>query len=382
MRIAMIGPFGLHPNKTMQSRALPLARALVQRGHTVQLFLPPWQTPQEANRCWTDAGVTLRNIPLRGGVPGIMRRLLQETLAWQPEVVHSFKPKAYSGLAAWWLWQFRRTHLRLVTDCDDWEGWGGWNERAPYSAAQKLLFAWQENWGMRHCHALTVASRQLQRLAWSRGVPRARVLYLPNGAGIAPTAQPAAQMSQPAPPTLLLYSRLFEFDLNKLVRVLAGVKTAVPHLAILSIGTGLFAADAAHLQRQFAAAGLLEAVQDKGWVAESDLPALLSRADVGLYLMDESLLNRAKCPVKLADMIALGLPVVAEAVGQVTEYVQHGVNGRLRPSGDEAGLIADLVELLRNPAERARLGENGRRHYAAHFAWEKAAAKVEQVYGG
>lgn len=380
MRIAMIGPFGLHPNKTMQSRALPLARALAQRGHTVQLFMPPWQTPQEANRRWTEAGVTLRYISLRGGVSGVTRRLLQETLAWRPDVVHSFKPKAYSGLAAWWLWQFGRGWLRLVTDCDDWEGWGGWNERAPYSPAQKLLFAWQENWGMRHCHTLTVASRQLQKLAWSRGMPRARVLYLPNGAGIAPMTLGKRQLGQPERPTLLLYSRLFEFDINKLVRVLAGVKTAVPHLTILSIGTGLFTAHATQLRQQFAAARLLETVIDKGWVAEDELPALLASADVGIYLMEESLLNRAKCPVKLADMIALGLPVVAEAVGQVTEYVRHGVNGRLRPSGDEAGLTADLVELLQNPAACACLGENGRRHYATHFAWENAAEKVEQVY--
>ncbi len=107
MRIAMIGPFGLHPNKTMDSRALGLARALVPRGHAVQIFMPPWQTPAEADRRWLVDGVELRYVPLRGGVPGITARLLREVLAWQPDVVHSFKPKAYSGLVAWWLWQFR-----------------------------------------------------------------------------------------------------------------------------------------------------------------------------------------------------------------------------------------------------------------------------------
>jgi hypothetical protein len=49
MRIAMIGPFGFHPNKTMHSRALGLARPLVERGHQVAIFMPPWQTPAEAN---------------------------------------------------------------------------------------------------------------------------------------------------------------------------------------------------------------------------------------------------------------------------------------------------------------------------------------------
>ena len=375
----MIGPFGLHPNKTMASRALGLARALVARGHAVQIFMPPWQIPTEADRHWQVDGVLLRYVPLGGGVPGITRLLLREVLAWQPDVVHSFKPKAYSGLAMWWLWQFRRERLRLVTDCDDWEGWGGWNDLAPYPLGQKLLFAWQERWGMTHAHALTVASRELQRLAWSRGAARQQVVYLPNGAGIEEW-KTKNKKQKTERPLLLLYSRLFEFDVGRLVRILVGVRTAVPDLAILSVGTGLYADDAAQLQAQFAAAGLLDAVTDVGWVDVGELPALLSTADVGIYLMEQSLLNRAKCPVKLADMIAAGLPVVAEAVGQVPEYVLQGQNGLLRRSGDEAGLVADLVYLLQNRKERERMGENGRAHYAAHFSWDKAAEHVEACY--
>jgi hypothetical protein len=137
MRIAMVGPFGLQPNQTMRSRALGAARPLAARGHQVSLFMPPWQTPEAADSRWEEDGVTLRYTPLRGGVAGITRALLRETLAWRPDVVHCFKPKAYSGLTAWWLWQFYRRRLRLVVDSDDWEGWGGWNELAPYTRAQK-----------------------------------------------------------------------------------------------------------------------------------------------------------------------------------------------------------------------------------------------------
>ena len=114
MRIAMIGPFGLHPKQTMRSRALGLARPLVARGHAVRLLMPPWETPDEAGRTWAEDGVALRYVPLRGGVPGIARALVRETLAWEPDVVHAFKPKAYSGLAAEWLWRFHRDRLRLV----------------------------------------------------------------------------------------------------------------------------------------------------------------------------------------------------------------------------------------------------------------------------
>ncbi|MBE2225334.1 MAG: glycosyltransferase, partial [Anaerolineae bacterium] len=88
MRIAMVGPFGFHPNKTMRSRALGLARPLSAQGHTVQIFMPPWHTPDKADQTWQEDGVTLRYVPLKGGTPGITRQLVHELLTWQPDVVH------------------------------------------------------------------------------------------------------------------------------------------------------------------------------------------------------------------------------------------------------------------------------------------------------
>ena len=392
MRIAMVGPFGFHPNKTMHSRALGLARALVRRGHDVQIFMPPWQTPAEADRTWTEDGVGVRYVPLRGGIPGITRRLVQEVLRWQPQIVHHFKPKAYSGLVARWLWQFHRRRLRLVTDSDDWEGWGGWNNLAPYSPAQRHFFARQEQWGMRHCHRLTVASRALQTLAWSLGVPPEQVVYLPNGSGIEKYAVSGNQLSAKQVlekreelgagqrPLLLLYSRLFEFDSARLVAVLRGVQTAVPDVAVLAVGAGLYDADSAQFRAQLAAADLQDRVIDAGWVETAVLPPLLRTADAAIYLMEDTLLNRTKCPVKLADLLMLGIPVVAEAVGQVPEYVVHGQTGLLHPTGDVAGLTAGLVRLLQNPKQRQRFGNQARAHYDANFTWNVLAERLERVY--
>jgi glycosyltransferase involved in cell wall biosynthesis len=399
MRIAMIGPFGLRPNQTMRRRALGLARPLVQRGHQVALFMPPWQTPAEADRRWQEDSVEIRYIPLAGkrAFPGstlaVARRLIRETLAWQPDVVHCFKPKAYSGLVAWWLWQFHRRRLRLVTDTDDWEGWGGWNEVAPYTHIQKRFFAWQERWGFRHCHALTVASRALQSIAWSQGVPSQRVVYVPNGPGISRQAvvgnEGAAadwkrrqELGLGERPTVLLYSRLFEFDTERLVAILAGVKTAVPDVAVLAVGAGLYDTDERQFRQQLAEASLQEAIVDLGWVEAEALPDTLAAADVGIYLMDDTLLNRTKCPVKLADILYLGVPVVAEAVGQVPEYVVQDRSGLLRPSGDVAGITADLVHLLQDTAERERLATGAKRHIVTHFSWQRLSELVEHAYVG
>jgi glycosyltransferase involved in cell wall biosynthesis len=384
MRIAMVGPFGFHPNKTMRSRALPLARELVQRGHQVAIYMPPWQTSHEAGRSWTEDGVAVHYVRLSGGSPGTTTRLVRQVLADRPDVVHCFKPKAYSGLVAWWLWYFHRQRLHLVTDTDDWEGWGGWNERAPYSPLQKRFFAWQERWGLRHCHRLTVASRTLQSLAWARGVPPERVLYLPNGPGVEPfsgsVAQRRVELGLADRPVLLVYSRFFEFDTGRLVAVLQEVQRKVPDVAVLLVGMSLFAGDGVALGEQLAAAGLRDRIVDLGWLDEEALPATLAAADVGLYLMDDSLLNRTKCPVKLADMLQVGLPVVGEAVGQVSEYVVHRQTGLLHGSGDVAGLAEGVAELLQNAAERQRLSAAARVHLETHFSWPRLAAVALEAY--
>ena len=392
MRIAMLGPFGLHPKQTMRSRALGLARPLVARGHAVRLFMPPWETPDEAGRTWAEDGVELRYVPLRGGLPGITRALVREALAWRPDVAHAFKPKAYSGLAAEWLWRFHRRRVRLVLDSDDWEGAGGWNDLAGYSRLQRRFFARQERYGLSHAHAVTVASRTLQSLAWSLGVPRDRVRYVPNGPGIPRRAVSSeeraaarARLGLGQRPAVLVYSRLFEFDTARLVAVLAGVRAEVGDVAVLLVGAGLMAADSARFRQQLAAAGLSEAVIDAGWVELAALPATLAAADVGLYLMDDTLLNRAKCPVKLADMLAAGVPVVAEAVGQTAEYVRDGQTGARCAAGDVAGVVAATVALLRERGCMGAVllggwGDAARREVWARFGWDVLATDVEKLY--
>jgi glycosyltransferase involved in cell wall biosynthesis len=374
----------------MSSRALGMARALVQCNHEVALFMPPWQTPQEADRWWEEGGVTMRYTPLGTQPPATSRNLLKDVLSWRPDAVHGFKPKAYSGLAMWWLWQFHRQNFRLVVDMDDWEGPGGWNDLAPYTAVQKRFFTWQEQWGMNHAHALTVASRTLESIVWSNGIPPERVLYLPNGSGLdlagmpLPTKQIQEQRDKlglGSRPALLVYSRFFEFDAERLATVLAGANKYVPDLAILFIGESLYHRDAQRIRTLLEQNGVLPAVIDLGWVEEAELPLLLRASDVALYLMDDTLVNRCKCPVKLADLIAAGVAVVAEDVGQVSDYVINGATGLLRLSGDLPGLVSDVVTLLLNPDKRSALGQAARKHYSNHFSWERLAGKLDAVYG-
>lgn len=386
MKIVMVGPFGLRPKGTMAVRALPMARALVARGHQVTLLLPPWSWPQDAGRSWIDAGVRVVNIHLPSRLPVLFHvlvtlRLLRLALAAQPDAIHCFKPKAYAGLVAsaiWLLQRLRLIHTRLVVDTDDWEGSGGWNEIEDYTPAQQRFFAWQEQWGLAHCDAVTVASRELERRACRPRGRQPRVFYVPNGSHL-DLPNPASHTTHHAPPTLLLYTRFFEFRVERLVELFRQVVAAEPETRLLVVGEGLFGEERA-LLRQARAAGLIKHVTLAGWVKPAELPAYFAAADLAIYPFDDTLLNRARCPVKLVDLLAAGVPVVAEAVGQIVEYIEHGRSGWLVPPGDGEAFVAGIVKLLRDPALRARLGRAAQERMGREFSWSQLAQKVEQAY--
>lgn len=369
----------------MRARAFQLARELVKLGHDVKLFMPPWQTPNEANTSWEEDGVQIEYVSVTGGTIGITRRLVKACLAWKPDVVHCFKPKAYSGLVAWWLWQTKQNDLRIIMDTDDWEGKGGWNDRASYSPIQKRFFHWQEQWGMNHCHGLTVASKTLQNLAVGSGVSPSNIVYVPNGTGIGKpsdhVAKRRAELGLTDRPALMLYTRLFEYDTSRLITILSQVKEAIPDLAVPLVGAVLFDDEAVDFRQQLDDANLTETIIDIGWLDEADLPDTLAAADVGIYLIDDNLLNRTKCPVKLVDMIQVGLPVVAEAVGQVKEYVPH-TSGLLFNVGDIAGISQTIIHLLNNSNDRIRVAKQGMSHIDQAYTWAKQAVVLEALYEG
>lgn len=370
----------------MAVRALPLARALRARGHAVTMILPPWSHPSDAGRAYDDAGVRIENVAIapRAFIPS---RLVARVRACQPDLVHIFKPKAYAGLTQWLLWQMRRVGLqnaRIALDTDDWEGAGGWNDREKYSAAQKKFFAWQERWGLTHADAVTVASRALETLAWSLGAPRARVVYVPNGvnplhASDLSRAAARAQYGLQDARVILLYTRFFEFDCARVVDILTRVLAELPDAKLLLVGKGLFGEEKQFLEMA-AARGWRERVADAGWVEPEQLRGLFAAADAALYPFDDTLINRAKCPVKLIDLLAAGVPVVGEAVGQVREYIQNNETGILvEPRASEA-FARNLILLLQDATLRARLGAQAAATMARDYNWARLAERVEEAY--
>lgn len=394
MKIVFIGPFGLQPKGTMSVRALPLAKALVKQGHSVTVVIPPWDDRQRSGQSWEEEGVQVINITLPPRLPVLFdimltRSLAAQAIALKPQVVHFFKPKGYAGLAhllLWWLRRLGAFKARLVVDADDWEQ--AWNERLPYSGLQKRLFAWQENWGLRHADAVTVASRALQRLTMAhRRHDSAKIYYVPNGYPSGSRARAGGLTAQAVrekwqlgqAPVVLLYSRFAEFRLGRIVTLVRRVAQEMPEARWLIVGQGLQGEDE-KLKRQIAQAGLDKYARFTGWLPPEDLPACFAAANAAIFPYSDTLINRTKCSVKLIDLLAAGVPVVADAVGQNCEYIQPEVSGVLVSAEDDAAFEAALLDLLRDPHKQHQLGQAAASSVRQHFNWAGLSQFVTGAY--
>jgi glycosyltransferase involved in cell wall biosynthesis len=391
MKVVFLAPFGIRPKGTMIARMIPLAAELQGLGHRVTIVAPPYTNLEDSGKTETVRGVLIQNIslgPANKAVAALVlgRRMYRAAMAERPDLVHLFKPKGYGGLAAFALILFRGLGRRLpplFVDVDDWEGAGGMNELHPYSRAEKAVFRLQEGWLQKRADGVTAASRTLETRTGDLGIPAGNVLYLPNCVDDAPHGNGGRvrkSLGIPADaPVVLLYTRFFEFNQERLHMIFAEIFRLVPGVRFLVVGKGRNGEEG-RLIEAAKAMGFVQALLMAGWVEPGEIPDYLAAGDVALYPFADTLVNRAKCPAKLTELLRAGVPVVADRVGQLAEYIEPGVSGILCDPRDWREMADRAVELLHDHGKRRRLGDAGRSFLLENFSWTGFAAKLNEFY--
>jgi glycosyltransferase involved in cell wall biosynthesis len=404
LRIAFVAPFGLRAKGTTRARCLPLASALAARGHTIALFVPPYDSPDDSGRFWQVGGVDVVNVSLPGSGAGlgafdyvrVAWRLLRALRRWDPDLVHVFKPKGPSGLIGAAMWQMRLTtggsrhrasdrgcRPLIVVDADDWEGPGGWNDdpRAAYSTSERRFFAWQERYGLSHADAWTVASDCLRDRAIHFGADAVRVFVLPNGVSTSnvpfttsPGSVSAEEVISPSvgvhPPSAILYTRFAGFRIESVVAVWDRVRAIEPGARLTVLGRGLGGEEDA--------LRFVPGVDVLGWVEHNELHAKLATAQLAVVPWDDTPSNRARHSVKVLELMLAGLPIVGYAVGELPSTV--GDAGVLVEPDDQAGLARAIAGLLHDRDLAHRLGAMARSRVVERFTWERLVQTVLVAY--
>jgi D-inositol-3-phosphate glycosyltransferase len=133
--------------------------------------------------------------------------------------------------------------------------------------------------------------------------------------------------------------------------------------------------DARRMRARAAAAGVADRVELIGRVDRAGLPALIRSADAVVCVPWYEPFG-----IVPLEAMACGVPVVASAVGGLTDTVVDGVTGVLVPPRRPAALAAALRDLLADPHRRRSLGAAGVERARRRYRWSRVAADTAAVY--
>ena len=168
------------------------------------------------------------------------------------------------------------------------------------------------------------------------------------------------------------------------IETLAAVRASVPDARLVLVGGVLFAAETTRfdnrayeqlLRRAAADLGVIDGVSFLG--ERDDVPALLSALDLLLVPSWEEPFGRAA-----AEGLAMGVPVLATAVGGTAEVIEDGVDGLLLPPREPSSWARACVGLLRDPDRRAAFSGAGRRRVLDRFPRQRHVTATLDIYRG
>jgi glycosyltransferase involved in cell wall biosynthesis len=128
--------------------------------------------------------------------------------------------------------------------------------------------------------------------------------------------------------------------------------------------------------------GLKHAVIMTGAIAHSQVPEMLSIANVAVVPSPAitASLGGTGTPLKLFEYMAAGKAIVATALNEAAEVIQHGHNGLLIEPGDVHKFAEATLNLINNPEECSRLGHNAREQAVKQYSWEHYTRRLEEIY--
>jgi glycosyltransferase involved in cell wall biosynthesis len=205
------------------------------------------------------------------------------------------------------------------------------------------------------------------------GVPRARVVVVPDGVRPEPPRQDreAVRASLGVPSQAPLIVAVGALVGHKAHRVLVEAARDLPGTIVMIAGEGPLRGA---LEQQIRAAGVGARVRLLG--QRGDVPDLLGAADVFCHCSDEEGMGQA-----VVEAMFAGLPVVATAAGGVPEVVTDGATGWLVPVGDAKALARALSFAAADRAEAARRAQAARSTANERFSVSRMVADTLAAYG-
>ena len=161
------------------------------------------------------------------------------------------------------------------------------------------------------------------------------------------------------------------YDVPTALRAFARIRADLPAARLTVAGSG---PERLALQRQAANLGIADAVDFCGRLHRDQMAALYRSARV---VLNPSRVDNM--PMSVLEGMASGVPVVSTKVGGVPFILRDDVNGLLVGPGDDAGMAAAVLRVLKQPAVAERLRKAALQE-VQQYTWQQVRHRWASVY--
>jgi len=383
-------------------RCIPIARALAKRGYEVHIVTLHHAFTRRTSRSYP-GGITVHHVGQMHvyksahttqyfSLARLIRVVLWGTwaifktgLALEGDIYHIGKPHPQNSISGLLIRGIAKRSSRLFLDYDDIE-----------SASNVTRSPWQR-WGLhafetyvpRYVDGITYHSTYLGSRLSQRGIPAHQCFRLPSivesrrfqcvqegtvkrwrrRLGLLPTESVVMYVG-----TISLANHPVDMLIDAFV--LLRSKGVRARLVVAGGGP-----DLEWLRHYAVERGVIEQTTFVGRVPFSDVPALLQLATVTVDPVHDDVVARARWPLKIAESLVAGVPVVTGDVGDRHEMLGRGAAGILVSPGDERALADGIASVLNDPGRLAQL-RKGAKEVGERFLSDEVIDHLIGFYRG
>lgn len=357
-----------------------MIRALRQLGHEVIVVAPP---SAETESFGSDAGMVAwlkRSLPQF--VYEIMelayslvayRRLARAVREHQPDCLY----ERYNLFLPAGIWLKRKYKLPMLLEVNA----PIFEERTRYDGlALKGLARWSQAYAWKAADYVLPVTGVLGDIVASYGVPRERIVVIPNGINASQFS--SALETQAAKAALGLDGNIvlgftgFVREWHGLDKVISMIATDPPessrHLLVVGDGPARAA-----LEAQADALNIRHRVSFTGVIGRDEVARYVAAFDIAL----QPAVVEYASPLKLFEYLALGKAIIGPAQPNLMEILTDGQNAVLFDPKAADGMAGAISKLTLDAALRQRVGENARKTIGdKQLTWRENAARAVELF--
>jgi glycosyltransferase involved in cell wall biosynthesis len=261
-----------------------------------------------------------------------------------------------------------RIPVRIATHHGMIEGFSRWRE---------IIHSWMVNHNI--AHKLVTVSEKTRQLALQEGVHAERIAVIQNGIAALPLESRSRlelrkETGMDADDLVLIsVGRLvYQKAHEVLVACMPAVLKEFPNAKAEIFGEGILRGD---LQNQIEKLGLSNSVKLLG--RSDHVPSYLASADI--FVLPS---RWEGLPIALLEAMSAGLPCVATKVEGVDEVLVEGQHGLFVPVENPEALAQAILQLLRDPVTRSRMGAAARLHVSKFYTVDRMCEQYLELMLG